>query len=177
MSRSERTKFGMTSCGLAIPRDKGSRRARIGYPRCRLRNAGAFLLGCRLVDRWRDTRHSSFAQGPSPRGQGFRFRAVSVASAPKRFRPSPGTDKRGIKRKRLAKIVNGLLFLALSLIDIAAVVVGKRADGIEPNRRRIILNGRVEFAFCRYARPRLLRATTLPGLSRRASPKSAIARL
>jgi hypothetical protein len=80
-------------------------------------------------------------------------------------------------RDQAAKIVNGLLFLALSLIDIAAVVVGKRADGIEPNRRRIILNGRVEFAFCRYARPRLLRATTLPGLSRRASPKSAIARL
>src|SRR5690606_4409806 len=61
----------------------------------------------------------------------------------------PRTDEGGIERQRLTKVGDGLLLLALGLIDIASVVVGKRVARTETDRCRKVLEGWVKFSLLR----------------------------
>ena len=136
----ERANLGISSCGAAIPRDSGSRSARLGCRSCRLRNSGAFAFGLAASGTDRMTAAAVLLDErlafPDAR---FRLRQQRRRNAESR-QAVPGADQRGIEQERRLEIGNRIVLAALRLVHVAAVVVGERVHGIERDGRGVVVD-------------------------------------
>ena len=146
ISWSDSSNFGISSCGRAIPRVRGSRSASTAWRFDKSRQRGAREFGLSPLG------PDCVAPGAILLSQhlalgdeliAFRRHRLGLAQA---FQAMLRADESGVERKCTAKIGGGGLLVATRLVDVPAVVVGQRISGIELNGGGVVGDGLVQIS-------------------------------